>query len=302
MPMKIMMGPIHSAIAVTPDCVIACHHATNFFTTASILNLDGTPWVTGWKRERWGPTDTRDVRACDFNFVVKREVDDIDYCLPLFPIPTECLTQLHIAAAGDNVVVESVRLNLSVAAKLEAIFSNRAVCDFAALSGDSGSLVWSTTVPRRFVGFIVGGKDGKSSIAIPDTAQVAVVPPRPSTGPLAPNSVIPAPTASAVTPTATTPVATAPTAPAPTVTAPVAPAQTAPALTAPALTAPALTAPALNSLDKAAAVRIAGEALGQAITGCTDGRARSMALTHLEIALLIVGNAVSPAPTLVAPQ
>ena len=297
MPTKIKMGPIHSAIAGTPDCVLACHHATNFFTTASIYNLDGSPWVTGWKMEVWGPTNTREVRACDFNFVVKREVDDIDYCLPLFPIPTECLTPLHIAAAGDDVVIESVRLNQSVAAKLEAIFSNRAVCDFTALSGDSGSLVWSTTVPRRFVGFIVGGKDGKSSIAIPDTAQVAVVPPRPSMVPKAPNSVnldspVPAPTVT-VTPAPVTP---APVTPAPVTPAPVAPAPVAPAPVAPA------PANVVTPSDKAAAVRIAGEALGQAITGCTDGRARSMALTHLEIALLIVGNAVSPAPTLVAPQ
>ena len=304
-----MMGPTHSAVAITPDCVLACHHATNFFTTASILNLDGTPAFSGWKREANAQGIYRDVRACDFNFLTKREVDDIDYCCPIFLIPETCLSLLHIPAAGDFVVVESVRLNQQVSGKLEGIYGSRAVCDFPAMAGDSGSLVWSTTNPRRFVGFIVAGNAGKSSVAIPDPVQISInaksvfppvvpigaIPDTAARIPTEPAPAAPAPT----TPAPTTP---APTTPAPTTPAPTTPAPTTPAPTTPAPTTPApATAPGTMA-DKALAVRNAGEALAKAITECTDGRAKSMALTQLEIALLIVGNAIAPAPTLVGPQ
>jgi len=280
--MKIMLGPVHRAIAVTPTCLIACHHATNFFTTASIVNADGSAYLQGWKKEIDAKGAVREVRATDFNFHQKSETADIDYCEPLAPVPVECLTPILSPAAGDDVIIDSVRLGQSINGRIEGIYGPRAVCDFPAQTGDSGSLVWSKARPGVFIGFIAAGASGKSTIALPnndvisgrlpaDQAPVVGAP-----GPTPP--LVPVQPPPAVAPPVPTPV----------------PVQPLPLVVPPAAV-PVAT-------DKAAAVRQAGEALAQAITAATDGRARSMALTQLELTLLIVGNAISPAPTLVSPQ
>ena len=152
--LKLTIGPV-SGVAISANEVFCSHHVGIYYTTATVLNQDGTEFGTG-KFIRYntskGPSEEKE---CNFNFSENSIYGDSLIRKTWRALPDDVVVKSFAnPKVGDMLLVESNIKKKPITARIKRLGSNFVFTDYVPEPGDSGSLCWS--LENEFLGVLSG--------------------------------------------------------------------------------------------------------------------------------------------------